>query len=217
MLRINLNVIIYSIAVRLIQIRAEAMQMACDEFGGCMAVIRLRADSQFKNALKMAREWCVESGVANPTCSVAYDLFPHLKVIAGSLQAMQFIEQNMQKFSLASIKKIDVNGAYHTRLMTPAVEPFEMALKQIQLNDPIIGVFSNVNGKRYFNARHILKQLPKQIVNTVKWEQVMHEFYDRSRKVSQPRTFICGPGNDLRNILRKVNATAWKTSFEYGD
>lgn len=212
-----LNFIIYSTAVRLIQIRAEAIQMACDEFGGGMATISLRADSQLRYALKMAKVSCVEHGVKNPTCTVAYDLFPHWKVIAGSIEALQFIEKNLEKFHLRDIKKIHVDGAFHTRLMEPAVEPFELALQQIQLEDPIIGVYSNVTGKRYYNARHIRKQLPQQIVRPVKWEQIMHEFYDRSRKVNQPRTFICGPSDGLSSILKKVNATAFQTSFQYGD
>lgn len=216
-MRIKLNFQFFLAAVRLIQIRAEAIQMACDEFEGGMATIRLRADSQFKTALKMARLWCVENGVTNPTCDVAYDLYPHWKVIAGSIEALQFIQQNLEKFRLRDMKKIRVTGAFHTSLMKPAVEPFQLALQKIQLEDPIIGVFSNVNNKRYFNARQILKQLPSQIVKPVRWEQIMHEFYDRSKEVSQPRTFICGPGNELSMILKKVNLSAWKRALTYGD
>lgn len=180
-----------------------------------MATVRLRADSQFKMALKMARQWCVEHGVANPTCDVAYDLFPHWKVISGSIEALQFIQKNLDKFRLRDMRKIHANGAFHTSLMKPAVEPFALALQKIQLEDPIIGVFSNVTYKRYFNTKHIRKLLPQQIVKPVKWEQIMHEFYDRDLKVSQPRTFICGPADELSMILKKVNLSAWKRSFTY--
>lgn len=47
--------------------------------------------------------------------------------------------------------------------MLPAVEPFKKALEKSEILDPIINVHSNVDGKRYRNAEHIKKQLPKQV------------------------------------------------------
>ncbi|KAJ8938542.1 hypothetical protein NQ318_016913 [Aromia moschata] len=58
--------------------------------------------------------------------------------------------------------------------MAPAVEPFRKALNKSEISDPVISVYSNVDGKRYKNAEHIRKQLPKQIVSPVKWEQLLH-------------------------------------------
>lgn len=58
-----------------------------------------------------------------------------------------------------------VSGAFHTKLMAPAVEPFKKALSKSEVNDPVITVYSNVDGKRYKDAEHIRKQLPKQVNN----------------------------------------------------
>lgn len=193
------------------------MQKACDEYDGGMATVLLQPDSELGYAMKMAKEWCVERGVENPDCVVANYLFPHCKVISGSKEALRYIEQNLKKFKLKKIKKIPTYGAFHSSLMNSAVEPFERALKKILIEEPIIGVYSNVDGKRYRTPTHILKQLPQQIVKPVRWEQTMHIFYDRNKDVSQPRTFICGPGDALRTILRQVNASAWDNAFKYGD
>lgn len=208
---------IHSAAVRLVQIRGEAMQIASDEFDGGMATVLLQPDSELGYALKMAREWCIERGVNNPECVVANHLFPHCKVISGSREALRYIEQNLKKFKLKKIKKIPAYGAFHSKLMHSAAKTFADALKKIRIEEPMIGVYSNVDGKRYRNPTHILKQLPTQIVKPVRWEQTMHIFYDRQPDVKQPRTFICGPGDALKTILRKVNATAWDTAFKYGD
>lgn len=182
-----------------------------------MATVLLHPDSELGYALKMAKEWCVERGVDHPECVVANHLFPHCKVISGSTEALRYIEQNLKRFKLKKMKKIPAYGAFHSSLMNSAVEPFAQALKNIRIEEPIIGVYSNVDGHRYRHPTHILRQLPQQLVKPVKWEQTMHVFYDRQHDVKQPRTFICGPGDALRTILKMVNASAWDTSFKYGD
>lgn len=193
------------------------MQTACDQFDGGMATVLMPHDSQLKTALRMARDWCVESGVENPTCSVAFDLFPNCQVIAGSTVALRYIEQNMEKFKLGKIQKIPAYGAFHTGLMESAVQPFAEALKKIPIAEPFTEVYSNVTGKRYLYPTHILRQLPKQMTERVKWQQIMHTFYDGIKDAKKPDTFVCGPGDALRTILKNVNAIAWKTAYKYGD
>jgi len=97
--------------------------------------------------------------------------------------------------------------------MQSAVEPFTKALKSVRLQDPVIRVYSNVDGKPYRHAKHILTQLPKQIVRPVKWEQTLHEMYERKQGVDFPRTFECGPGKGLVQVLEKVNAKAAQSSI----
>jgi [acyl-carrier-protein] S-malonyltransferase len=48
--------------------------------------------------------------------------------------------------------------------MQPALEPFRKALNKLEINDPVVGVYSNVDGKKYKDAEHIRKQLPKQVL-----------------------------------------------------
>lgn len=193
------------------------MQAASDETKGGMATILFGPDAQLKYALKRAKEWCVERGVENPECQIANYLFPDCKVISGNEEALQYLEKNLKTFKLRKMKRIPVYGAFHSNLMASAVEPFEKALQTITIEQPIINVYSNVNGKKYFSPTHILRQLPKQIILPVKWEQIMHHLYARDESVKFPRTFICGPGNALRTILQKVNAKAWDSSYKIGD
>jgi [acyl-carrier-protein] S-malonyltransferase len=199
--------------LRLVQVRAEAMQMASERAKGGMATVLYAPDSDIKKACSDAMTWCIERGIEEPDCRVANYLFPHCKVIAGNVEALEFIEKNLKNYRLKRFKRLPVSGAFHTNLMEPAVEPFQKALKKIQIEEPIISVHSNVDGLRYRNVGHILKQLPKQIVRPVKWEQTIHHIYGRKQGEHFPRTFECGPGNGLKTILQKVNAKAWDTSF----
>ena len=71
-------------AVKVVKIRAEAMQKASESTGSGMLTVFLAHDSRLKEALKMAKEYCVERrDISDPVCTVANFLFPECKVIAG--------------------------------------------------------------------------------------------------------------------------------------
>ncbi|XP_055382650.1 probable malonyl-CoA-acyl carrier protein transacylase, mitochondrial [Condylostylus longicornis] len=195
-------------ALKLIQVRAEAMQMACEMSEGGMATVLFGPDSEIGAACNKATQWCLEKGIEKPYCQVSNYLYPHCKIVAGHMEALRYLETNSKLFKIKRIKRLAVNGAFHTPLMESAVEPFRKALKQIPIEDPLISVHSNVDGKRYKNAGHILKQLPQQIVKPVKWEQTLHILYERDQGKHFPRTFECGPGKGLKAILKQVNAKA---------
>lgn len=106
------------------------------------------------------------------------------------------------------MRRLNVSGAFHTDLMRPAVEPFREALRKIKIQEPLIAVHSNIDGKRYANSFQVFRNLPKQIYKPVKWEQTLHILYERPVGSNFPHTFECGPGNTLRNLLKTVNSKA---------
>lgn len=106
------------------------------------------------------------------------------------------------------MKRLNVSGAFHTELMLPAVKPFAAALRKMEINDPMIAVHSNIDGKRYNNHLQVSRYLPKQIYKPVKWEQTLHILYERPEGSNFPDTFECGPGSTLRSLLKKVNLKA---------
>ncbi|XP_058057515.1 probable malonyl-CoA-acyl carrier protein transacylase, mitochondrial [Anopheles bellator] len=199
--------------VRLVQIRAEAMQLAAQQAKGAMATALFGADGRIGEACNEAKNWCIDRGIENPDCRVANYLYPGCKVLAGNEEALRFLEANLKRFNIRRLKRLPVSGAFHTELMEPAVEPFAAALRKIRVQDPSISVHSNVDGKCYRNAGHIVSQLPKQIVRPVKWEQTLHILYERKTGVHFPRTFECGPGKGLKAILKQVNAKAWDSTL----
>lgn len=199
--------------LKLVQIRAEAMQMAADAARGGMMTVLYGPDSKLKQAVKEAKHWCIERGVDNPDCLVANYLYPHCKVVAGNDEALTFIEKNAKEFNLRRTKRLPVSGAFHSALMEPALDAFYRALYKVNVEDPMIPVHSNVDGMPYRNAEHIRKQLPKQMVKPVKWEQLLHILYERKDGEHFPRTFEVGPGRGLKTIMKQVNAKAWDSSY----
>lgn len=81
----------------------------------------------------------------------------------------------------------------------------------VQVRRPEISVYSNVDGKRYMNESHVRRQLVKQLVSPVKWEQTLHEIYERTQGQHFPYTYEVGPGRQLGATLQKCNRKAYQT------
>lgn len=79
-------------------------------------------------------------------------------------KALNFLKENVKEFKLRKVIRLPVNGAFHSKLMLPAVDPFKKALRAVEIDDPVISVYSNIDGKRYENAEQIRRQLPKQVI-----------------------------------------------------
>lgn len=195
------------------------MQLASDMHKGGMATILYKSDksSQLKLACEKAKEWCLDAGDANPECVIANHLFPQCKVISGSEEALRYISLNLKTYNLDKMKRIPAYGAFHSSLMESAVEPFTQTLKKMDIEEPIISVYSNSTAKRYESKSHILKLLPRQIVRPVKWEQTMHVLYELKINNKLPETFVCGPGTALKTILKQVNLKAYENTVKIGD
>lgn len=201
---VHAGVISFEDTVKLVKVRAEAMQIACDDVKSQMATVLYGADSKLRMstasilclnkllnslqilftflafALEMAREWASrEYRIEKPVCAVTSHLFPHGKVVGGHTECIQFLQQNGKDFNLRKVKVLPVSGAFHTELMQPAETAVKMMLKDIHIQHPRIPVFSNVTGNRYHSEAQVRKLLPKQITRPVLWEQTLHSIFKR--------------------------------------
>ncbi|KAF2985583.1 hypothetical protein EK904_004455 [Melospiza melodia maxima] len=197
-------------ALYAVKVRAEAMQRASEAVPSGMLSVVGRREANYKFACLEARKHCESLGIENPVCTVSNYLFPDSRVIAGHLQALEFLQENARKYYFKRTKMLPVSGAFHTRLMEPAVEPLAEVLKSIEIQKPLLCVYSNVDGKKYMHSKHIQKLLVKQVVSPVLWEQTMHSVYERKQGTEFPYTYEVGPGNQLGAILKQCNLKAWK-------
>ncbi|XP_077122692.1 malonyl-CoA-acyl carrier protein transacylase, mitochondrial [Ranitomeya variabilis] len=198
-------------ALYAVKVRAEAMQEASDAVPSGMLSVFGTPKTKYHLACAEAEEHCKTLGIADPVCRVANFLFPNGKVIAGHKEAIEFLQTNSKKFSIARTKLLPVSGAFHTPLMEPAVEPLQKVLKTLNFKQPLVNVYCNVDGKRYRHASAMEDLLSKQLVCPVKWEQTMHAIYERKQGTNFPRTFEMGPGVQLGAMLRICNLKAWRS------
>ncbi|KAL7828013.1 hypothetical protein AOLI_G00311650 [Acnodon oligacanthus] len=193
-----------------VKVRAEAMQEASDQTRSGMLSVIGRPQANYKHACLQAREHCLSLGIQNPVCSIANYLFPDGRVIAGHQEALDFLQKNSRQLHFVRTRQLPVSGAFHTALMEPAVEPLRDVLQQLEVRRPEIAVHSNVDGKRYMHDKHVQRQLAKQLVSPVKWEQTLHEIYERTQGQDFPHTYEVGPGRQLGATLQKCNMKAFK-------
>lgn len=194
--------------IRLVAVRGIGMQNASNMKPQGMLSIRCSPKSEVYKACSDAKEWATKLGIENPVCRVAIYLYPEAKVLAGNMEALQYIEQNAEKYHIKHIRRLPVSGAFHTELMEPALKSFVKLLNTIEIKSPLCPVYANYNAKRYINEHSVKKFLIKQITHPVKWEQIMHSIYERAAGTDYPNTFdICSAGK-MTAILRLTNGKA---------
>uniref|UniRef100_A0A671MQR4 Malonyl-CoA-acyl carrier protein transacylase, mitochondrial n=1 Tax=Sinocyclocheilus anshuiensis TaxID=1608454 RepID=A0A671MQR4_9TELE len=193
-----------------VKVRAEAMQKASDLVSSGMLSVIGQPQAKYKYACVQAREHCLSLGIQEPVCAIANYLFPDGRVIAGHKEALDFLQNHSRELNFMRTRLLLVSGAFHTALMEPAVEPLRDVLRKIEVRRPEICVHSNVDGKRYMHDKHVRNQLAKQLVSPVKWEQTLHEIYERAQGQEFPHTYEVGPGKQLGSTLQKCNMKAFK-------
>lgn len=205
-------------ALRLIKLRAEITQALSDTTPSGMMTLIFGRDGKPKTACNMAREYCIRSGlsVEESVCSVSNYLFPHAKVIGGHEKALEFIELHGKDFGIRKMKRLAVSGAFHTDIMRPARKDLRTALSKIQIKDPKIKVYSNIDASLYDNADIIRRYLERHVYEPVMWEQTIQRIYSEKRANDDeelPITFECGPQNSLTTILGMINLKAKKAAY----
>ena len=83
------NIFFSFLSVRLVKVRAEAMQLSSDMTKSGMMTVFLAPNSKLNSACAEARKHCETLGLENIECRVANYLYPECKVIAGNKEVIQ--------------------------------------------------------------------------------------------------------------------------------
>lgn len=197
-------------AIRLVHARADEMQKASDRVASGMVSIVGGARTKFNSACSEAIEYCEENlGLEDVVCKVSGYLAPNFRTVAGHRAALEYLQSRKQDYYMKRVQFLPVSGAFHTVLMQSAKTKLRNLLKHTEIANPIIKVYSNIDGKPYRGPNDILNKLPDQIVKPVHWEQTMHHIFSRDTKESMPNVYELGPGKQLGTLLRKCNGKAW--------
>lgn len=138
------------------------------------------------------------------------------KIFGGCNEALEYIQKNSQTLGLKKVQRLPVSGAFHTKLMEPALKSFTKALQKTPLGEPNVPVYSNFSTNTYTSSMKVNhKYLTKQIISPVKWEQIMHKMYERPDGTPFPRTFDVGSKGSMKTILKMINAKAEENCYVY--
>lgn len=177
-------------ALRLVAIRAEAMQQACDANPGTMAAI-LGLDFQTIEDICEKTEGVVVPANYNS---------PGQLVISGEMEAVQRACEAMKEAGAKRALVLPVGGAFHSPLMEPAAKRLAEAIGRTYFHEPFCPVYQNVDAQPTMDPEKIRENLLKQLTSPVRWAQtVQNMIADGATSFTE-----VGPGTVLAGLIKKT-------------
>lgn len=176
--------------LRLVAVRADAMQKACDAVPGTMAAV-LGLD------FKTIEDVCATvDGVvvpANYNC-------PGQLVISGDNEAIDLACVRLKEAGAKRALKLPVGGAFHSPLMEPAAKRLAEAIGRTFFHEPFCPVYQNVDAMPAMDPAKIRANLLSQLTSPVRWAQAVENMIaDGATRFTE-----VGPGTVLAGLIKKI-------------
>lgn len=185
------NTLSFEDALKLVAIRAMAMQKACEINPSTMAAVLGLANGKIE-------EIC--DGIEDIVVAANYNC-PGQVVISGTISG---VEKAMEQLKAAGAKRtllLPVGGAFHSPLMSPAKEELSDAINALSFNQPNCPVYQNVVAQAVTDPQEIKQNLIDQLTGPVKWTQSIEAMI-----AGGATNFTeVGPGKVLQGLINKID------------
>ena len=177
--------------LKLVSIRANAMQKACENNPGTMAAVLALDDDIVENVCKEINGIVV---AANYNC-------PGQLVISGEIKSIESACEKLKQIGARRALVLPVGGAFHSPLMEEAKKELEDAISKTVFSNPICPIYQNVNGLPFSSENEIKENLISQLTSPVRWTQSINKMINDGAN-----EFIeVGPGKVLQGLVKKIN------------
>jgi len=182
----------YSEALKVIAIRGEEMQKAVEDSNTGMAAVLTSDMKKTLEEINNLNSQDIEIWVSNYNDATQI-------VVSGNNEDLEYIKLNPKSISSKRIVPLEVAGAFHSKVVSPAKIAVEKTLDEIDIREGNIPVYMNFNGQK--TSKETLKNsLINQIDNSVM-------FYDQILNIEKelkPDLWChIGPGNVTAGMVRK--------------
>jgi len=179
-------------AVRLVRIRASAMQEAVPVgTGGMAAILGLDDDTVLSVCQEASGDTIVEAVNFNAPAQV---------VIAGHKDAVERACVLAKEKGAKRALPLPVSAPFHSRLLEPAAAVLEKALNELTLNMPDTDVINNVDVAIADSTQAIADALVRQAWHPVRWVETVRDM--KARGVTH--VVECGPGKVLAGLIKRI-------------
>ena len=176
----------------LVQARGEAMaECTARHQGAMLAVIGLSSEA--------VEELCRASGATGANYNAQDQV-----VLSGSVESIEKAEALAKAQGAKRAVKLDVAGAFHSRLMQPAAEQFKRVLSNVEIRPPAFPIVSNVTGSSVQDPEEIRQLLVRQIVSPVLWESSIRHLI----QAGATHFIEFPPARVLTALLRRIDGAA---------
>ncbi len=188
------GVLDFETALRVVQIRGEAMQAAADANpSGMVSLLGMTPES--------VEQLCQECREEGEVLQIANLLCPGNIVVSGHKPACARITERAVDAGAMKAIPLTVAGAFHTSLMDSAVDRLRDALADAEMHDAKIPVIANVDATPHTKGEDFRSLLPKQVVSPVRWEDSIRFLLDNEHN----RFFELGPGRVLTGLMKRIH------------
>ncbi len=180
-------------AVRLVRVRADAMQAAVPVgAGGMAAVLGLDDDIVRAVCAKAAQGEIVEAVNFNAPAQV---------VIAGHKSAVERACELAKAEGAKRALMLSVSAPFHSSLLKPAAAVLEGALAGIDLASPRIPLINNVDVQSPSEPGAIKDALVRQAWHPVRWVETLNAMKEQG----VTHVVECGPGKVLAGLTKRID------------
>jgi len=188
------GVLSFEDGLKLVSVRAQAMQKACEQNPSTMAAILGLDDSVVEEVCDSIDDVVV---AANYNC-------PGQLVISGTNEGVNTACEILKEKGAKRALPLPVGGAFHSPLMEPAREELAAAINNADFSTPSCPVYQNVSTKAETDPATIKENLIAQLTAPVKWTQsVQNMMTDGATEFVE-----VGPGRALQGMIKKVDRAA---------
>lgn len=181
-------------AIKLVEVRGNAMQQAVPAGTGAMfAIIGLENEAIIKACEQAASE-------TGEIVSAVNFNSPGQVVIAGTKTAVTRAGELCKEAGAKRALPLAVSVPSHCALMKPAADKLAEALQNITLNAPLVPVINNVDVATETDADKIRDALVRQLYSPVRWTETV----EKMAKDGVTTLYEIGPGKVLTGLASRI-------------
>lgn len=179
-------------ALKLVSVRAQAMQKACESNPGTMAAVITLPEEK-------VREICEScSGIVVPA---NYNSKRQI-VISGEVSAIEEACVKMKEAGARRALVLPVGGAFHSPLMESARKELADCIEQTEFKTPACPIYQNVTAGAVTDPAEIKENLLKQLTSPVRWTHTVENMISDGAA-----EFIeVGPGAVLQGLVGQISS-----------
>lgn len=184
--------------LKIVAQRGSFMEEACLATQGSMAALIGGEEDQ-------VRALAAEAGV-----DVANLNAPGQIVLSGTVEGIDAAIAKAKDFGIRRAIKLNVAGAYHSRLMKGAQDKLAAELSSLTIATPSIPVVANFTAGVVSSADEIRRTLEQQVTGSVRWTESI-----RALIAMGHRNFLeLGPGKVVAGLVSKIDKDVTVHSIE---
>jgi [acyl-carrier-protein] S-malonyltransferase len=176
--------------IKLVSIRGELMEKACnDSPGGMSAIIGID-----ENAVKQV---CSETGTFLSNVNTSNQI-----IISGEKENLINAMDLASRLGAKRAIPLPVGGAFHSALMSSAQEDLDNEIDNADFEDAVVPIIANTDAQPIISKELVRSELKNQLQNCVMWSDSIKFMTDNNVETF----YEIGPGNVLSSMVKRIDS-----------